>query len=160
MGLCCASSYPKLDSLSCELEGAVLGSRMGQCYFVTLNMKTQGLRSSETPLRVRGLCFSLQLCDTQDEVSQTLAGGVTNGLGELSRRLRFLVLWRVQSRIWLSLCGQSSPPLSSRAYPQEWLDGVVISSLRVYTNDPSVLQRSLLTSLLIGQEEAGSVSWC
>lgn len=28
-----------------------------------------------------------ELCDTQDEVSQTLAGGVTNGLGELARRL-------------------------------------------------------------------------
>lgn len=85
MGLCCVSSYPKLESLSCELEEAFLDSWMGQHYFVTLNIETQGLRSSEIPLRVRGLCFPLQLCDTQDEVSQTLAGGVTNGLGELSR---------------------------------------------------------------------------
>jgi hypothetical protein len=27
----------------------------------------------------------LQLCDTQDEISQTLAGGVTNGLGEFAK---------------------------------------------------------------------------
>lgn len=58
----------------------------------------------------------------------------------------------------------SSPPFW--AYPQEWLEGAVISSLRVYANDPSMLQCSLLTRLLIGrwlpqvQEEAGSVLWC
>lgn len=107
MGLCRASSCPKLGSLPWGLEDAFLGSQMGQCYFVTLNVKTRGLRSSETPLRVRGLCFPLQLCDTQDEVSQTLAGGVTNGLGELSGGLRFLVPWWVCS--WIRL---SSPPLS------------------------------------------------
>ena len=41
----------------------------------------------ETLLRVQGLRFPLQLCDTQDEVSQTLAGGITNGLGEWTRWL-------------------------------------------------------------------------
>lgn len=76
-----APPLPKLDSLPCEPEEAFLDSQMGQHYFVTLTI--EALR--DTIQSSRPCTFLLQLCDTQDEVSQTLAGGVTNGLGELTK---------------------------------------------------------------------------
>lgn len=58
---------------------------MGRHYFVTLNIETQRLRFPRNTIQSsRPRAVLLQLCDTQDEVSQTLAGGVTNGLGELT----------------------------------------------------------------------------
>lgn len=64
MGLGCTSSFPKLDSLPCELEESFLDSPVGQYYFVILNIETQRLRSSEIPLKVQGLVLLPYSCVT------------------------------------------------------------------------------------------------
>uniref|UniRef100_A0A8C9JM67 Charged multivesicular body protein 7 n=1 Tax=Panthera tigris altaica TaxID=74533 RepID=A0A8C9JM67_PANTA len=80
--------HAKLDTVQGILDRIYASQTDQMVYLGGLS----GIRSSFPPLPY---AFLLQLCDTQDEVSQTLAGGVTNGLDfdseELEKELDILL---------------------------------------------------------------------